>query len=417
MNLFWWGSGEPSPLRIIFWFRSFLIICQMAAVILAKSIFAFHLDVTGITIVIGCLLAFNIFTLYRSNHTNEAGSTEIFIQLLIDVLALSILFYFSGGATNPFISMYLLPLAIGAVLLSSGWVWLLAAVGIAAYSYLMWGVSSEMAHDGMHHDDQSFDLHVLGMWVSFVLSAVVIAYFVVKMRSSLKEKELQLQQAREQTIKDEKLVSLGALAASTAHEIGTPLGTMQLIISDLRENDISQNEIEVLLEQVHRCKQALNEMSVTASELHEDGQNLMSFETFIRRLLSAWQQERPNVKLTAEFNGVSKSGVAAEKTLTKALVNLLDNAADASPDSVRVSANWQPHEAVIIINDEGAGIDPEKLSEIGTKPYSSKPDGIGLGAFLAHEIIQRLGGSVKLKNHAQGGLETTIVLPLRAINP
>ena len=416
MNLFWWGSGEPSPLRIIFWFRSFLIVCQVAAVILAKSVFSFKLDVSGITIVIGCLLAFNVLTLYRSNHIDEASSTEIFFQLLIDVIALSILFYYSGGATNPFISMYLLPLAIGAVLLSSGWVWLLAAVAIIAYSYLMWGIPNEAAHD-MHHGGQSFDLHVFGMWVSFVLSAGVIAYFVVKMRVSLKEKDMQLQQAREQTIKDEKLVSLGALAASTAHEIGTPLGTMQLIISDLRENNINQSEIETLLDQVHRCKQALNEMSVTASELHEDGGNLVSFETFIRNLLSAWQQERPNVNLTTKFTGTCKSGVAARKTLSKALINLLDNAADASPDWVNVKVSCQPNEAEIKIIDKGMGIDPEKLAHVGIRPYSSKPDGIGLGAFLAHEIIQRLGGSVKLNNHAQGGLETRIILPLRTVNP
>ena len=137
----------------------------------------------------------------------------------------------------------------------------------------------------------------------------------------------------------------------------------------------------------------------------------------MHRLLSAWQQERSNVNLTTEFNGTCKSGVAAEKTLSKALINLLDNAADASPESVKVSASWQSHEAEIIITDKGAGIDPEKLSEIGTRPYSSKPDGIGLGAFLAHEIIQRLGGSVKLINHMQGGLQTIIILPLRAINP
>jgi two-component system sensor histidine kinase RegB len=389
----------------------------MAAVILAKSVFSFNLDVSGITVVIGCLLAFNVFTFYRAKRLTEATSTEIFIQLLIDVAALTALFYFSGGATNPFVSMYLLPLAISAVLLSSGWVWLLAGMSIAAYSYLMWGIPGEVVHAGMHHGAQSFDLHILGMWVSFVLSAGVIAYFVVKMRISLKEKEVQLQLAREQSIKDEKLVSLGALAASTAHEIGTPLGTIQLIIADLKENNISQNEIETLLEQVHRCKQALNEMSVTASELHADGENLIDFENFMQHLLSAWQQERPNVKLNTEFTGTCKSGVAAEKTLSKALINLLDNAADASPDSVKVSAKWQANEAEIIITDKGAGIDPEKLSEIGTRPYSSKPDGIGLGAFLAHEIIQRLGGSVKLINHAQGGLQTTIILPLRAISP
>ncbi|MEM7304761.1 MAG: ATP-binding protein [Pseudomonadota bacterium] len=416
MSVFWWGSAEPGPLRIIFWFRSFLIVCQIAAVILAKTLFSFSLDIKGILIVIGCLLVFNIFTFYRSNSSSETSSSEIFIQLLIDVIALSALFFYSGGASNPFVSMYLLPLAIGAVLLSSRWVWLLAAMSIFAYSYLMWGMPGEDAHAGMHHGMQSFDLHVLGMWISFVLSAGLIAYFVVKMRTSLKEKELQLQEAREQSIKDEKLVSLGALAASTAHELGTPLGTMQLIISDLRENNISQGEIDTLLEQVQRCKQALNEMSITASELHADGKNLIGFKEFMQQLLKSWQHERANVTLTTEFNGSCKSGVAAEKTLSKALVNLLDNAADASPDSVNVRARWEAQEAEIVITDRGSGIDPENLSKIGTRPYSSKPDGIGLGAFLAHEIIQRLGGSVKLANHVHGGLETTIILPLRAIS-
>ncbi|MEM8844151.1 MAG: ATP-binding protein, partial [Pseudomonadota bacterium] len=94
---------------------------------------------------------------------------------------------------------------------------------------------------------------------------------------------------------------------------------------------------------------------------------------------------------------------------------LFDNAADASPNSVNVKSSWQAHEAKIIIADQGEGIDPNLISEIGTKPYSSKPDGIGLGAFLAHEIIQRLGGAIQLKNRSEGGLETIVTLPLQTI--
>ena len=412
MNLSWWGNGEPSPLRILFWFRSFSIACQIAAAYLAKSVFSFPLNVSGVAIVVSCLLAFNIFTWFRSNTVTEAAATEIFIQLLIDVIALSALFYFAGGATNPFVSMYLLPLAMSAVLLSPRWVWLLAGISIAAYSYLMWGIDTASEH--AQHTDQSFNLHILGMWVSFVLSAGVIAFFVVKMRASLQQKDQQLQAASEQAIKDEKLVSLGALAASTAHEMGTPLGTIQLIVADLHENNISQLEIDILLEQVKRCKQALNEMSNAASDLHAQGKNLTSFKPFLENLLAGWQQDRPNVNLTTQLIGENNAGVAAEKTLAKALVNLLDNAADASPESVNVTSSWQAHEAKIIIADQGEGIDPDLLSDIGSKPYSSKPDGIGLGAFLAHEIIQRLGGAIQLKNRVEGGLETIITLPLQA---
>ena len=97
------------------------------------------------------------------------------------------------------------------------------------------------------------------------------------------------------------------------------------------------------------------------------------------------------------------------------MLNLLDNAADASPESVLVEANWQRDKAQLAIIDHGKGIDPKLLDEIGVRPYSTKPDGIGLGAFLAHEIIQRLGGAVKLSNRPAGGVETLITLPLQPL--
>ena len=411
MNISWWGKEEPSTLRILFWFRAISILGQLVTSILAKVIFSFPLNDIGIACVISALVMANIFTWLRSNRVSEASSLEIFLQLLIDVTALSALFYFSGGATNPFISMYLLPLAIGAVLLPQAWVWVLAAISMAAYSYLMWVYPNQHAH----HNDQSFNLHVLGMWVSFVLSAGVIAFFVVKMRSALAQKENLLIAAREQAIKDEKLVSLGALAASTAHEMGTPLGTIQLIISDLEERKITKKEIDILLEQVGRCKEALAEMSTSAGGLQIEGDGVTDFENFLRELLTTWHQGRPNIGFATHINSNVRAGVVASKTVSKAIINLLDNAADASPDSVNVSASWYEKEAKIVIADQGKRIDPELISDIGTKTFSTKPDGIGIGAFLAHEIIQRLGGAIKLYNQPAGGLETVIILPLHPL--
>ncbi len=409
MNISWWGNSNPNTLRILFWYRTISIVGQIATTILARTIFSFPLNDWGIFCVVVILILVNIYTWVRSNHSVDTNNVEIFSLLLIDVAALSALFYFAGGATNPFVSMYLLPLAIGAVLLSQIWVWLLAIISMSAYSYLMWVFPNQHAH----HSDQSFNLHILGMWVSFVLSAVVIAYFVVRMRSALQNKDELLIAAREQQIKDEKLVSLGALAASTAHEMGTPLGTIQLIISDLEENKINQNEIEILLEQITRCKEALAEMSTSAGGLNVEGEGVTDFEEFITQLIDQWKVKRPEINLTIHIQGLAKSGIVAGNTVSKALKNLLDNAADASPDDVVVSAIWEDNEAMITISDKGKGLDEKLIADIGVKTFSTKPDGIGIGAFLAHEIIQRLGGVVKLNNKTSGGLETIITLPLQ----
>ncbi|MDW3095604.1 MAG: ATP-binding protein [Gammaproteobacteria bacterium] len=411
MKITWWGKEDPNTLRLLFWFRTFSILGQIATSLLAKMVFAFPLNGWGIATVISSLVLVNTYTWIRSIKVSEPGYLEIFIQLLIDVIALTFLFYFSGGATNPFVSMYLLPVAISAVLLPQMWVWILAAVSMSAYSYLMWLYPNQHAH----HNDQSFMLHVFGMWVSFVLSACVIAFFVVKMRAALQQKNQLLRFARERAIKDEKLVSLGALAASTAHEMGTPLGTIQIIIADLEENNISQEEIDILLEQVIRCKQALAEMSKSAGGLNIEEHKISDFEEFLISLLDDWHQTRPAVKLNTNITSGDKAGVIAGKTLSKALINLLDNAADASPEVIYVDAKWQHNEARLKIIDQGEGIDPKVLAEIGTKPYSTKPDGIGLGAFLAHEIIQRLGGAIKLTNRPSGGVETIITLPIQPL--
>ena len=410
MNIPWWGEASPSTLRILFWFRTASIAGQIAAAVLAELVFSFPLNSLGIASVIVGLIVANLFTWRRSRHLDEAGNPEIFFQLLIDVSALTVLFYFSGGATNPFISMYLLPLAIGAVLLTQAWIWLLAVASVSAYSCLMWLYPSLHIHNG----DRAFNLHVFGMWISFVLSAALIAFFVVKMRAALRQRDQQLARAQEQAIKDEKLASLGALAASTAHEMGTPLGTMQLMIADLEENKISREEIDILLEQVSRCKEALAEMSTSAGGLHVEGDGMTDFNDFITGLLAGWRQSNPGVALDSEIQGnAGAGGVFAAKTVSRALVNLLDNAAEASPESVRVSAGWQRDEARIIIANCGKDLDPAIIDDIGSKPFSTKPDGIGIGAFLAHEIIQRLGGTVKLINRPGGRLHTVITLPLK----
>ena len=106
----------------------------------------------------------------------------------------------------------------------------------------------------------------------------------------------------------------------------------------------------------------------------------------------------------------------APTILAKALINLLDNAADASPQKISVMVECNAHEAHMVIQDQGQGIADELINEIGTKPYSSKPDGIGLGAFLAHEIIQKMGGKVNLSNHHAGSVVRSITLPLRSVD-
>ena len=414
MKISWWRKSDSHTLEKLFWFRSVLIIVQVVTSLLAKYVFFVSFNVIGVSCVVLLLIIINAYTWVHTNRPNEASSIEIFLQLVVDLIALSALFYFAGGAANPFVSMYLLPLAVGSILLSQVWVLGLALISVLAYSYLMW------LHPEQHtqHNHQSFNMHLIGMWVSFVLSAGIVALFIANMRTALQRKDKLLAAAREQSMKDEKLVSLGTLAASTAHEMGNPLATIQLICSELKSDEvISQKDIKTLGEQVQRCKQALQDMSSIAGSIDSnDIDKLISFEDFLTALIKDWQSSRPSLECVFEFQKCDEGFIFVPAVLTKALVNLLDNAADASPSKVSIYAACNQSEANIIIQDEGEGMAEEAIMAVGNKPYSTKPDGIGLGAFLAHEAIQKMGGSVTLSNRSSGGVETLIKLPLRNNN-
>ena len=169
----------------------------------------------------------------RLRRKLPVSSVEFFAQLMVDVFALTALLYFSGGSTNPFISLYLLPLTIAAAALPWAYTWVMAAITISCYTLLLF-YYVPLPHDHEEHNSE-FNLHVSGMWLAFVLSTVLIAWFVVKMGISIRERDKDLASAREQALRNEQLIALGTLAAGAAHELGTPLATMAIVSGELQD--------------------------------------------------------------------------------------------------------------------------------------------------------------------------------------
>jgi two-component system sensor histidine kinase RegB len=114
--------------------------------------------------------------------------------------------------------------------------------------------------------------------------------------------------------------------------------------------------------------------------------------------------------------GLPAPVIAVDRTLGQALVNLLDNAADASPHHISLSGGWTRAELSLTIRDHGPGLSPEVANNIGTPFFTTKEDnGMGLGLYLARIIFERFGGTVELANHPQGGAVTKVHLPLKAL--
>ncbi len=341
---------------------------------------------------------------------------ELFAYLQLDVLALALLLFFSGGASNPFVSLLLLPLIVAAALLPAGQVWLMAAVTVALYTALMFHYSPLPGILTCY--SPGFEIHLWGMWLVFAISALLIAGFVARLAAALRLRDRQVAQLREQALRDEQILTLGLFAAGAAHELGTPLSTIAVLAREMEHSHDGDAELRadlsVLRQQVDACKAILGDL-LRSANLAADRETTQPLDALLEQIRTRWQLLRPGVPLAVRCAGSSPPPtVAAPQTVSQTLLNLLNNAADASPHSVNLEGRWEGERVVIEIRDQGAGLTPEALRRAGEAFFSTKEEGAGIGLLLANAALERLGGRVSLWRDPKGETCTRVDLPVHA---
>jgi two-component system sensor histidine kinase RegB len=365
------------------------------------------------------LPAANVLTRLRHRVDERASDAELFLQLLFDVVVLSCLLYLSGGSANPFVSLYLLPLVVAAVTLRPGYAWALAGITVSCYGMLFF---VHRPLQGLNEGHSGFHLHLVGMWATFVLSAAVIAFFVTRMSAAIRLRDAKLARQKEEALRNERIVALATLAAGAAHELGTPLSTMAVLLSDLaldRPRDTAlQENLKTLRAQVDVCKQSITHMVAAAGEVRAEGGGAQPLDRFLNETIEHWRRIRPAVSLEQHLIGEQPVPyILSEQTLRQAIVNLLDNAADASPDSVELECGWDRAQLHLEIRDRGPGIAREGLARAGRSLYTTKAPGhgTGMGLLLAKATLERLGGHLSLIQREGGGMRTLLELPLASL--
>lgn len=397
--------------------RSLAVAAQLLTLLAVWKLLNLTLEWLPMLACIATLAALNLLTLLRLRSNQPVSSLELFAQLAIDVFALSILLYYAGGSTNPFVSLYLLPLVIAAATLPSRFTWGMAALTTACYSWLMvYYVPLPHRHEDM---DSAFNTHVMGMWLGFVISAVVVAYFVVKMAQAVRSRDKLLVQVREEILRNERIVALGTQAAGAAHELGTPLSTMAVVIGELQNgiNDEALHDSLILLdEQVRGCRRILDKILLNAQD--SGASSLQTVEALMTEVLEEWQLLRPAAHYRYHNGGTGPAPVlSVDVTLRAALMNLLNNAADASEHAIEIDTRWNDSRFILEIRDFGAGLSEEVALKAGSAFFTTKTEGRGLGLFLANATIERLGGTVRLYNREAGGATTELTLPVNRESP
>jgi two-component system sensor histidine kinase RegB len=342
------------------------------------------------------------------------------VALLVDVGMLTAQLYLSGGATNPFVFLYLLQVTLAAVLLKAWSTWTMVAItAVCVAGLAMFGRPLALPPD---HDRGLASPYIQGMLICFALNAALLVIFITRIGRNLRERDAHLADLRQRAAEEEHIVRMGLLASGAAHELGTPLATLAVILGDwgrmpfFTSDPELHQEVNEMQAQIQRCKSIVSGILLSAGEARGESSVETTLCHFMDELAQEWRATRPVVRFSYENRIAHDLPMVSDSALKQMVCNVLDNALEASPRWTRLVVARDELALTLTVTDEGPGFAPAMLAQIG-KPYQSSKGrpGSGLGLFLVVNVARTLGGTVTAHNRPEGGAAVTLTLPLEAI--
>lgn len=424
------SSVTRQGLQRLLLLRSFVTLTSTIGMLIFDAFTDLVIPYTSIYLLIGAVLVSVVISYWRLQQSWVVSQTELFGHILVDAAFLLIVVLFTGGVSNPLISYLLVLLAVTATLLPRPYVYGFASGSILLYTTLLL-IDNQADHSSMSTPVQQnmvFQLHLVGMWVIFLVSAILITVFITRMVTAIRERELNLAQARETEMRNEQLVAIGTLAAGTAHALGTPLSTMAVLLTELDKLDAQElktaeikDDISVLREQVSRCKNSLNQLIRYYNKDKPVDDETVCLAEFVNDIKDYITNIHPTATVVFDIRGDAEQHIRADLSLKHGVINIIENGIKAAKSKVEVifsatdiSSQDASGELEISITDDGPGMPSQVMENLGEPFISMRKDSMGLGIFLANATVQRLGGKIEMFNLKIGGALTVIKLPLPA---
>ncbi|HEV2000510.1 MAG TPA: ActS/PrrB/RegB family redox-sensitive histidine kinase [Xanthobacteraceae bacterium] len=351
----------------------------------------------------------NLALRLRYTGAQRLGDEMAGALLAFDLIQLSLLLYLTGGIDNPFCVLFLAPVLVSTTALSRRTTLLLGGLAaglvtlLAFFHYpLPWYPGEAIAPSALYRVSE---------WIALVLSLAFIGGYALRLAHETRQLSDALTATELVLAREQHLSALDGLAAAAAHELGTPLATIALVVRELERElpsgDSRAGDIKLLREQSERCRDILRRLTSLGS----------GDAPFDRMPLSHLLEEvvaphRPfgiaiDIDLPAERG--DEPVIARNPGLLYGLGNLVENAVDFASTGVTVSARWTEQEVTIAVTDDGPGFAPTVIGRIG-EPYvtersrsagSGDPQaGLGLGFFIAKTLLERTGAALSLRNRA-----------------
>ncbi len=342
--------------------------------------------------------------------------------LILDILILTGLLYYTGGATNPFSCFYLANIIVGGLLLSPPWTWSLAVLTVLCTTFLLFYAPS-LVRLGINFESDVafFSVPKQGLLIAITTCSTVVAYFMTFLVRELRRSESRLAEAEEQRAAAQRLESLATLAAGAGHELASPLSTIAVVAKELsrklEKTDATSSvrrDVELIRSELDRCREVLQRMKSGAGEAAAERMHLVAVTQLVDMILNPMRQpERVEVVIEPALR--QETIQLPLQAVTQAIRNLVQNAIDASEPNAKVAMHLErKNQSWVITNiDRGSGMYEEELRRIGQPFFTTKEvgQGMGLGVFLTRNVLVGLGGSLEFESHPGRGTSCRVVLP------
>jgi two-component system sensor histidine kinase RegB len=397
------------------------VAAQITVILVAGFILQLDLPWLPLLAVIGVTALSNVLLQLFAKQLWERGEGTLTAVIAGDVLLLTALIYFTGGASNPFTSFYLVLVALAAMSLSPKGLTSIVALATAGYFFVHYRGIPLRGPGGIGEIGcPAYSLHLQGMAVAFFLTALFVAYFVRRMLRSLQSRDAALAAAEARAARADQFSALAALAAGVAHELGSPLGTIAVASHELEVALARQaqpgplEDAKLIRQEVERCRSILDRLDrrsttgtgataevCTAAVLAKQVQNALPAAMLARLVVHDHTRNTP-LRLPLQ-------------PVAQALVICIQNGCEADPSGqpVEFELTCSGDQLLLAVLDRGSGMSAAAEKHAGEPFFTTKParHGMGLGLFLVRTLAAQLGG--ELTHHPRDGGGTRALLQLR----
>lgn len=383
---------------------------------LSERLLGFHVRYALALPAVLAVAAVNAASVLRARAERPASRTSVALGVGLDMVGIAAVLACAGGAANPFSALLLVHVALAASILPVGATFALTALAALLFGALFAVPSGACCPS--HPEHGAFSTHLYGMWTAFVMSAGIIAYFVTRVRDALESRGREIARLRREAEQNARFYALGTLAAGTAHELGTPLGTIAVLSGEIAEGSAdatARRHAEAIEAQVERCRRVITKMQGCGAPLAGAAERTEVAEA-IERGVAAWRAAHPDARVTVrvgEARGATVPLPAEE--VEAALGALLDNAlfatrAAGSEEPIAVVVRPDGQGVVVAVEDGGTGVAEALRDRVGEPFMTTKApgDGMGLGLYLVRRAVEAKGGKLEVAARAPRG--TRVVL-------